>query len=307
MTIHKSKGLEFPVVMMPSMDFTLDNKSEFLLETGDYVVYKKPADKDVLAVLREAKAEEEAQILTDRVNICYVGMTRPKERLYIHNAFETKKNFGAYFHSVLTKMPDISENDGVIEVTLNSGPRPQENIGKGEDQTTFVPTSIHDRLWFPHISLQDNEALGDGDYLSPEMQYGIQFHTLISRIEQKEEIDGELNTGIRSGDISIENKDRLKEKLHAIFDQEAYCSLFENNLAILSEQAFIVNKEKTLRPDRVILKEKKTVILDYKTGIPSAKDEKQVTEYAAILSEMGYPSIEAYLFYTFSNELRRVC
>ncbi|NVK66254.1 MAG: PD-(D/E)XK nuclease family protein, partial [Flavobacteriales bacterium] len=68
-----------------------------------------------------------------------------------------------------------------------------------------------------------------------------------------------------------------------------------------------VNKDKTLRPDRVILKDNSTVIIDYKTGIPSAKDEKQVSEYAAVLQEMGYPNVEAHLFYTFSNELRRVC
>lgn len=308
MTIHKSKGLEFPVVMMPSMDFTLDNKSEFLLETGDYVVYKKPADKDVLDVLREAKIQEEAQILTDRVNVCYVGMTRPKERLYIHNAFESKRNFGSYFHSVLTEMQDISESEGVIEVSLTSGPRLEVSRGQGDgQQSSFVPSSIHDRLWFPHISLQDNEALGDGDYLSPEMQFGIQFHALISRVERKEQIDNELETGIRSGEISIENRDQLKEKLGAIFDQAAYCSLFENNSSVLTEQAFIVNKDKTLRPDRVILKDNSTVIIDYKTGIPSAKDEKQVSEYAAVLQEMGYPNVEAHLFYTFSNELRRVC
>jgi ATP-dependent exoDNAse (exonuclease V) beta subunit len=41
MTIHKSKGLEFPVVILPSMNFKLKNQSKFLVESEEYVVYKQ--------------------------------------------------------------------------------------------------------------------------------------------------------------------------------------------------------------------------------------------------------------------------
>ncbi|MFK7787341.1 MAG: UvrD-helicase domain-containing protein [Crocinitomicaceae bacterium] len=305
MTIHKSKGLEFPVVILPSMDFKLQNQSEFLLETGDYVVYKKPAEKDVLDVLKAANKEEKEQILTDNVNICYVGMTRPKERLYIHNAYD-KAKFGKLFHEVLEKMPEVTENEGILEVDLNSGPRKSEDTASEEVDTSFTPKSIQDRLWFPHISLQDNEALGDGDYLSPEMQFGIQFHLLISRIEKAEEIESEVEIGIKSGDISNEFKDSLIEKLNELFHQRDYRALFEDAKSVLSEQEFIVNEERTLRPDRIILKENSTLIIDYKTGIPNAKDERQVKEYALVLNEMNYPNVSGYLLYVGDGELKRV-
>ncbi|MCJ8291230.1 MAG: UvrD-helicase domain-containing protein [Flavobacteriales bacterium] len=308
MTIHKSKGLEFPVVILPSMDLKLENRSEFLLETGDYVVYKQPSKHDVLDVLREAKIEEEDQILTDNVNVCYVGMTRPMERLYIHNAYDAKK-FGRYFHTVLEKMTDVTSIDGTLEVDLNSGPRSvTKKVSESvETDSTFVPMSIQDRLWFPHISLQDNEALGDGDYLSQEMQFGIQFHLLISQIEKRENIAKQIDIGIKSGDVSIVNRPELLEKLNSIFDQEDYRALFDDHISVLTEQEFIVNATKTLRPDRIIIKKDATVIVDYKTGIPSAKDEKQVNEYQLVLSAMDYPDVQGYLFYTSLNELRRVC
>lgn len=306
MTIHKSKGLEFPVVILPSMDLKLKNQSEFLLETGDYVVYKQPSNKDVLDVLREAKIEEEAQILTDNVNVCYVGMTRPMERLYIHNAYD-KTKFGKLFHEILEKMPEAKSTDGVLEVDLNSGSRKMKSDSSQEEiDTSFIPESIQDRLWFPHISLQDNEALGDGDYLSPEMQFGIQFHLLISRIEQKKDIEGEVEIGIKSGDVSAEFKGRLIEKLKALFDQADYRALFEGSVSVLTEQDLITGAEKTLRPDRIILKEDSTIIIDYKTGIPNAKDERQVKEYSLVLDEMNYPNVEGYLFYVGEGELKRV-
>lgn len=306
MTIHKSKGLEFPVVILPSMDFKLDNQSEFLLETGEYVIYKKPSGTDVLDVLIQADLEEKAQILTDDVNVCYVGMTRPMERLYVHNAFD-KGKFGRYFHDVLEQMPDVSSVEGTLEVDLNSGPRLEaKSNDKQARDSSFVPVSIQDRLWFPHISLQDNEALGDGDYLTPEIQFGLQFHLLISRIEQQEEIGSEVDAGIKSGEISAEFKGALIEKLSELFEQKDYRHLFENALMVLTEQDFIVNKDKIVRPDRVILKENSTVIVDYKTGIPNAKDEKQVKEYAFVLNEMQYPNVEGYLFYAGARDLRKV-
>lgn len=306
MTIHKSKGLEFPVVILPSLDLKLKNSSEFLLETGEYVVYKTPSKNDVLDALREANTEEENQILTDDVNVCYVAMTRPMERLYIHNAFD-KTKFGKKFHEVLEKMNDVTSSDGTLEVDLNSGPRSiAKNASENENDASFVPESIQDRLWFPHISLQDNETLGDGDYLSAEMQFGIQFHLLISRIEKKEDIVSFTDIGIKAGDVSVENRAELIDKLTAIFDQEAYRALFDDAVSVLTEQEFIVNATKTLRPDRVILKEHSTVIVDYKTGIPNAKDEKQVQEYGLVLSAMEYPQVEGYLFYVGLNELRRV-
>ena len=43
MTIHKSKGLEFPVVIVPSMNFSGDVKSHFLVDIDDFVIYKKPS------------------------------------------------------------------------------------------------------------------------------------------------------------------------------------------------------------------------------------------------------------------------
>lgn len=306
MTIHKSKGLEFPVVILPSLDLKLDNSSKFLIETTDYVLYQLPKKDDVLDVLIEAKIEEEAQILTDNVNVCYVGMTRPMERLYVHNAFD-KSKFGKHYHTVLGKMSDAVHSDGTIHVDLNRAPREKKTTKEKQSATSImVPQSIEDRLWFPNISLQDHKELGDHDHLSKERQFGNQFHLLISQIEKKSEIDKHVDAGIKSGEVSITNRTELIAKLNAIFDQADYRALFEDQVSLLTEQEFIVNTEKTLRPDRIILKENSTVIIDYKTGVPKEKDVKQVKEYALVLSEMKYPNVEGYLFYVGEGALSKV-
>ena len=39
MTIHKSKGLEFPVVLIPTLNFSMKIKSSFLVGIDDFIVY----------------------------------------------------------------------------------------------------------------------------------------------------------------------------------------------------------------------------------------------------------------------------
>ena len=175
MTIHKSKGLEFPVVIVPSMDFRSGINSEFLVDLDDaFIVYKKPAVKDHLSVLRDLYYSERDQIVTDNVNKCYVAMTRAIERLYVGNYYE-KKNFGELFHNAI----DAPEKDGTKIIDTNDGPR-NADASKSKKVALFHPENIKNRLWFPDIALQDREEMVASNYLSEEMQFGVQFHLLVS-------------------------------------------------------------------------------------------------------------------------------
>ncbi|MEJ6776682.1 MAG: UvrD-helicase domain-containing protein [Crocinitomicaceae bacterium] len=304
MTIHKSKGLEFPVVIIPTMNFASEVKSHFLIHLDDYVVYKKPSGNEHLDVLKELYEVERTQIIADNVNKCYVAMTRPIERLYISN-FYASKSFGTLFHSTLEKNKDAKLVDDVLTLSLYDGERsPQEK--NPINSALFTPSNVSDRLWFPDISLQDNETLIESNYLSDEMQFGIQFHYLASIIEDKNDIAKELNIAVKEGEVSQYNSDELKIKLKALFNNKEYEALFKGDKQILNEQGIIVNETTTLIPDKIILKSAETIIIDYKTGLPSQKDAKQVNEYRLTLEAMEYPNVRGYLFYTTLNELRIV-
>jgi ATP-dependent exoDNAse (exonuclease V) beta subunit len=303
MTIHKSKGLEFPVVLIPSMDFDLSIKSTFLLESDDYILYKKPSKDDVLSILQEARAAEEAQVLTDKVNQCYVAMTRPIERLYINNSYQ-KSSFGRIFDDVLRLIEGVSDSDSQLLYETNDGLRSERSAD--EDIPLITPLRIQDNLWFPDISLQDRPELGDSNYLSEEMQFGVQFHLLMSRIDSPDAIESELSTAIDAGEVAVENRVSLKEKLTTLLNRKEYANLFSGHTKILSEQAIILTQSEIARPDKIIVKPEETILLDFKTGIPSAKDEKQINAYRETLESMGYPKVSSYLFYTATNELRLV-
>ncbi len=239
-------------------------------------------------------------------------MTRPIERLYINHEFKKGSKFADLFNGVLTQIEgNKTDIDNGFKLTVGE----QTDIIRISDANEaphFIPKNVNDRLWFPDISLQDQQDLEDINQLSDAQRFGNQLHLLLSLVHHPNEIDTTILNLVKSGEIEIEFLDRLKSEAFEILQDTDYQSLFSNHLEILSEQPIIIDAFKTIRPDKIIVKEaegliqKKAIILDYKTGMPNAKYAKQVTEYVLAIKEIGYSEVEGYLFYTATKKLERV-
>jgi ATP-dependent exoDNAse (exonuclease V) beta subunit len=120
MTIHKSKGLEFPVVIIPSLDFDVKIRSisKYLVEVGDKILYSTVSTKNKIEELAEFATLEEELIFLDKLNLAYVALTRPIERLYAFNYF--KSGIGKMFHqelALLAKETSVEEGEEEKEMT----------------------------------------------------------------------------------------------------------------------------------------------------------------------------------------------
>lgn len=305
MTIHKSKGLEFPVVIIPAMNGLTDgSKSSFFVESNPFLIYTKLSGSSAIDAVKKFTNMENEQNLMDKINLFYVALTRPIERLYINNWY-SGNSFGSLFHDALSKMPEaLSESE---EITLRLGSEHRsETIGKHQEDQFFVPVNSLDNLWFPEIALQDRNELLTEQILSDEQRFGNQFHLAISKINFKDEIESVVHSMVQTGEIETENQTKMIKSLNALFESEAYISLFSGALKIFNEQSFIISKSEQLRPDKIIVKENETYVVDYKTGLPKAKDKKQVTLYTQVMQEVGYTNVKGFLFYTNENSLVHV-
>ncbi len=327
MTGHKSKGLEFKVVLLPNMDWSITGKSSmFLMKESNKYIYAGLSKNSKVNRIKTEHEKEFNQSLLDKINLCYVMCTRPIERLYIANFHQEKPRdprFGKILHKVFLDLLEKNlENISIIElnpekIEFECGkidlPRSQPNSESDEeeekeeennsDSGNFTPISLKNKLWFPDISLKEN-ALDEDTGLTEQQRFGNQLHFLLSITSSVSEIDLNLKSNLENGVIENAFEPKLRETLQQIFGMKEYQELLQDASKILNEQGIIISASETKRPDKIIFKEDETIVIDYKTGNPKAQHLKQVQLYADTLREMGFQQVRGMVFYT--SELRLV-
>ena len=303
MTGHKSKGLEFPIVILPNMDFSLDSKkSKFLIQQGKHFFYTGLSKNSKIDNIRWESEKEESQIYLDKMNLCYVMMTRPVDRLYIGNLHlgKSKNKFGFKFHDALSKLQDIKHVDSIFSFGERTSHQ-HTTLTDGEE-ANFRPLTIQDQLWFPDISLNAG-LLEDDEDLSDARRYGNQLHEVLSLLHNLKDMKNLLVELISTSKIELEFQERIEVDLVRIFSNQAYIELLENAQSITNEQTILIGKYEAKRPDKIIFKEKETIVIDFKSGLQTNKNEKQVKLYKKVLQEMGFPNVKGFLYYTTNLDL----
>ncbi len=142
MTVHKSKGLEFPLVIMggmgrrfvmadkdPNIDFHKDIGLALTLEEPDRHLSLRTLDMDLI------KAKERAESLAEEVRILYVGLTRARDQLYMLGSGESEEDFRTRTQSGVRKGDSFL---GLLAaplppVVFDRTPLPKEKPGKRPD------------------------------------------------------------------------------------------------------------------------------------------------------------------------------
>lgn len=309
MTIHQSKGLEFPVVILPSLDWKLTMIDEQFIEreNGD-LLYGKPGN-EAPDFVNKAKDFELNQKLMDEINLLYVAMTRPVQRLYLLAA-KGAGNFQSLNDLFTQSVDSLTHKDlKLIETeeskTYTFGSVEPNKETRIEKENGFEPKSIHDLLWFPEISLRDKDALETED-LSKEQRFGNQLHLILAETEQPSDLKKVIKQLKQKDTLEKEMLEDLEREATKVLSNEAYQALLNGAKSILNEQDIIVDKTTVKRPDKLLIDGNKITLLDFKTGETKEKDLTQLRDYAFALKEIGFTDVSGILFYTKYNRLERV-
>jgi hypothetical protein len=96
----------------------------------------------------------------------------------------------------------------------------------------------------------------------------------------------------------------LLELAQSVLSNPELKVLLDKPYTSFNEQTIISGAGESYRPDKVLIGIDQVVVIDFKfTGKPSQAHYKQVNDYRALLMEMGYQNIDAYLYYGFLKEL----
>ncbi|WP_341905675.1 UvrD-helicase domain-containing protein [Fluviicola taffensis] len=297
MTAHKSKGLEFPVVIIPSFNFFNEgnNNDSYLMEINEHIVETKMSkfETAIPAIQVEANKEDAAQKM-DAINLLYVAFTRPQDRLYAINLKGSRNSFYEKFNTIFKNLFPDSYEDDVLHLKLGTAPEIKHHYRK--HSTNYSPQSIQNFLWFPEISIQSTKEQED-DGLTTAQRVGKQFHFIMEKSHSSETAFSALKTGLLKGEIEQEFEGILIKLLEEAFANNLLLQLFESGKH-LNERTLIFDSKTRLRPDKLIVSDQQTVVIDFKTGEKSTKHEKQVQGYMTVLREIGMSGIKGYLYYT---------
>jgi ATP-dependent exoDNAse (exonuclease V) beta subunit len=310
MTIHKSKGLEFPVVIMPfaEEDYSRKPKDKLWLNAEEATVGLPKVlidnssavegfGEDALELYTMKKQEE----LLDNINVLYVALTRAEEQLYIISSKNLsskgelpKNNMCAFFINFLIAQGVYKED--VLEYQMGSSTKLSLD-NKHEDSSKIIPF-VNEVFNPKNIKIAQRESVMWGTQQQEAIEYGNVIHEILSFVKSKNDVDLAIIKAIENGLIQLGQKEVVYQAILEIVNHESLINHFAEGNRVLNEQTIIQKEGKIIKPDRmVVTPDKKAFLLDYKTGIPNSKHELQLNNYQIAIEEMGYKVAEKVLIY----------
>jgi ATP-dependent exoDNAse (exonuclease V) beta subunit len=310
MTIHKSKGLEFPIVIMPfaEEDYNRKPKDKLWLnsEEQDFDMPKVLVDNssaieefgEEASTVYNLKKQEE---LLDNINVLYVALTRAEEQLYIisqnlkpRKDGEYPSNMASFFIKYLIEQRVYDENQ--LEYPFGN-PAKLSAKEKHIDTTKKIPI-VSEVLNPRNIKIAQREALMWGTHQQEAIEFGNVVHEILSFVATKNDVESAINKAIENGLITILQKDIVCNAIVEIVNHQDLVEHFAEGNEVLNEKTIIQKESGTVKPDRIVInKTKEVFLLDYKTGLPNPKYKYQLENYQMAIEKMGFKVLKKALVY----------
>lgn len=322
MTAHKSKGLEFHVVIMPkaSWDWKIKASRHLFYNEEKFLFYMAniSGNNRSTALQRALSESEKEKNKLDTFNLFYVACTRAVDELHIRVGYTKSKkeegeNSGVALGSYLNQYFDAhfgnkaKEESGKIRYSFGVPVQAQSE----EYQSQNLDIHLHgETLWFPEISLIDRDSLEDM-HINEERIFGRIVHQVLENMKSDTDLQKALDKILKKKILREEVMQNIQRHIQSLCKNDRIASLiFPNaneNEHTLDEREIVLTANERIRPDRVIVSGNRIRVIEYKTGLERPRDIKQLEQYVFALREMGYADCEAYLIYTDTMVVKQVC
>ncbi|GAL62196.1 helicase domain protein [Algibacter lectus] len=312
MTIHKSKGLEFPVVIFPYADLDIykeiEPKEWLEIDKEKYNGFSHTLlnfNKDFeffgeqgQHIFENHKAEQEL----DNINLLYVALTRPVEQLYIISKNDSALKEDAKSKKYSGLLINYLEHNNLwsdSELTYSFG----DSKKTSKETTSLKETNIQHEFISTSKEQHNIKVVTKSGFLwdttqEEAIEKGNLIHDIMSHIETKNDVNEVIQDFISSSTINPEQAIELKQLVLQIVNHTALKTFFTKENTIYNERDIITKEGVILRPDRVVITPNNdAVILDYKTGLEDKKHAQQLQVYQDVLKSMNFTVKQKYLIY----------
>ncbi|SHM35769.1 ATP-dependent exoDNAse (exonuclease V) beta subunit (contains helicase and exonuclease domains) [Chryseobacterium contaminans] len=303
MTIHKSKGLEFPIVFIPMMNKNRDSEFTNWFETNESDALKSvninQFSKNLEVYdeeIQKFNKKNSYKNLIDRLCLQYVATTRPIEQLffYLQKANKTSNNL-ELLEFIQTKNTENADSFDLYEV------KPEMLKKHSKTKTSsFKTQNIQNLKNVNEKSTSIKIATPSKNYQvrNEKVRIGLFVHELLSKINTEKDINKVLEGYVLEGQITWEEKNEIQITLQEIVKK--YAEFFDEKWEVINEKDIMIseNGESHIsRPDRILKSEEGYIIVDFKTGEEKGKDEEQIQGYKNILERLGKKVLKTQIIY----------
>jgi ATP-dependent exoDNAse (exonuclease V) beta subunit len=314
MTIHKSKGLEFPFVIVPFAEkVTLYKASSYwckpavegtaLAKDADGV-YRVNLDERSADSLFEADYQRERRLeAIDNINVFYVALTRAKYGLKVIASPPPQKSDGwKNLSQLLYAFVGGSTFDAGKPYPLGSLKREEEGAGQLRMGYPSYPANSGKRLKVSPEAADYFGADGSTGMEASRRIRGNVLHGILARMDTAADLPSAVAAVVQDGELPLREQAAtlsfLQERLRSVEDK----AWFAPGNRVWREAAILAPDGREYRPDRVVCKADGSVeVIDYKFGTQKDSYVRQVQRYMQLYKKLGYEKVSGYLWYLDDN------
>jgi len=316
MTIHKSKGLEFPVVIFPG-DLNIYREiepktwfSDLPEPLNDFNELLIPYNKNLALVNNYGEAlvqKREEELELDNFNLIYVALTRAEEQLHIltERKISSKgvidvKHISGIFIDYL-KAQNLWKED---ELVYEFGDKKRVSSISNSDFISENHKHFISSPWQDHnvVLLASSSKLWDTQQ-GKAIDFGNILHETFAKIKTKADVPFVLNQLENSGILNQTEFKKVSHYINSTINHPDLTTYYGDGVEVYNEREIITNTNEKIIPDRLAFSaNKKVTVIDYKTGIPDLSHQIQIKKYASTLQQMNFEIYKMLLLY-FDEEL----
>jgi ATP-dependent exoDNAse (exonuclease V) beta subunit len=279
-TIHRSKGLEYPVVIVPYTHWKvtpnakldrlwvdLDDLSydELMLDSNAAEGDKK-LRSSMVSVVKDLEntavatqyTDERTRTLVENLNLLYVAFTRPVQRLYILSKRERKWESGQQVNNWLQNylaqehcIPTWNENES--KYVISNGHSSPQHAHRKSDQEPFVLENILSNDRTASLRLRRMaDRIFDVDTFEPKRDRLQKIRYLLTRLKTVSDLPLALERLVGEGIFTKSETAAIETQASWLLNDPDLSALYEDGNKVQINKELLIPGGKLLHIDRVV-------------------------------------------------------
>ena len=330
-TIHKSKGLEYPVVIVPYANWKVTPNAKLdrlwidledipydeltLIEKTEEIITDKKLKSSLVSVVKDLEntlvsdqyLNEKTRTLVENLNLLYVAFTRPVQRLYVLAKREKNWNQSSqvsnWMHDYISQENfEPSYNEVESKYVLSQGDENCFHAHSRSSSESFIIDDIISNDRTDSLRLRRMaERIFDVETFERKKDHLQKMRHLLITMNRAEDMGEAAGQLVRDGIVTREEAKKLYLQLTDLFKNESLKDLYSEDVKVQVNKELLLPGGKMLHVDRVVqLPDESYVFMSFVAGIGSDQSRQHLKRLVKVYTGEGKPA--AAMLLTLEND-----